>query len=889
MKNKLKLFSIIPVISIISLPVTLISSKINNKNESKNLFDISIINNLEFNYENSKVPATYDGTICTKIGYFKNENGQYQIEKFDKNVTAVPNDLPIQITSLKDAFKDCENFNQDLSSWNVERVADMSSMFENAKKFNQNLLNWNVENVKEYKNFYKGSALSNNLQNIPQKFLRSLKYLIPNLEFEKTEKITNLVAQRNEIIKIISVNNNEPKINWGTLAFNILSLRDEYIEIMVSDYSAAYYDDIVKIKLNFKKNLAKEIVIDNLAKVNSITEDEVKRVISEANVGKNIQWDQLKIAIDNDQIVISVLDSSEDYLKNGTITFRVVKKLDLASVIKIDHLTVVAENSIEEITKLIKAKYPQIDLDQLDFTMLSAENIFVIKAKENSADYLAEVRIKLNFKKNLAEEIAIDNLAKVNSITEDEVKRVISEANVGKNIQWDQLKIAIDNDQIVISVLDSSADYLKNDTITFKVVKKLDLASVIKIDHLTVVDENSIEEITKLIGEKYPQIDLDQLDFTMLSAENIFVIKAKENSADYLGEVQIKLNFKKNLAEEIVIDNLAKVNTISEEEIKRVVNEANSGKEIKWDQLKITITGNNITIKVVDGSADYSNTTHLSFNVAVKIDLTKEIKVNSLGKVNAISEEEIKRVLNEANAGKEIKWDQLKITITGNNITIKVVDGSADYSNISDLSFEISAKQNLNTIIKINETLKVEELTISQVQKLIKAKYPQIDLDQLDFTMLSAENIFVIKAKENSADYLGEVKITLSKKQNIQDLIADKKINFELGEFVDKDICDDCLTPIIKNILKSINLENLNFKIKVDKSNQRILVNFDSNSNCFGELMFHYQLTKVHDKTKNIVIILITIFLVIAIAIAALIAIIVKRKRKLRNKQTIDK
>nr|WP_272873034.1 BspA family leucine-rich repeat surface protein [Mycoplasma phocoeninasale] len=196
-----------------SLPVTLISSKINNQNGSKNLFELSRVNNLEFNYENSKVAATYDGTICTKIGYFKSENGQYQIEKFNKNVTAVPNDLPIQITSLKDAFKDCENFNQNLSSWNVERVTDMSSMFENARKFNQNLLNWNVENVKEYKNFYKGSALSNNLQNIPQKFLRSLKYLIPNREFKKTEKITDIVEQRDEIIKIISVNNNEPKIN----------------------------------------------------------------------------------------------------------------------------------------------------------------------------------------------------------------------------------------------------------------------------------------------------------------------------------------------------------------------------------------------------------------------------------------------------------------------------------------------------------------------------------------------------------------------------------------------------------------------------------------------------------------------------------------------------
>ncbi|MBN0971003.1 hypothetical protein, partial [Mycoplasma phocoeninasale] len=216
------------------------------------------------------------------------------------------------------------------------------------------------------------------------------------------------------------------------------------------------------------------------------------------------------------------------------------------------------------------------------------------------------------------------------------------------------------------------------------------------------------------------------LEFTIADQQNGHIlVKAKNDSKDYIGEVNFNVTAKIDLTKEIKVDGLGKVNAVTEDEIKRVVNEANAGKEIKWEQLKITINGNNITIKAVDGSADYSNTSHLSFNIAAKIDLTKEIKVDGLGKVNAVTEDEIKRIVNEANADKSIKWEQLKITINGNNITIKAVDDSADYSNTSELSFEISAKQNLNTIIKINETLKVEELTISEVQKLIKAKYPQ--------------------------------------------------------------------------------------------------------------------------------------------------------------------
>jgi surface protein len=45
-------------------------------------------------------------------------------------------------------FYDCENFNCDLSQWNVSNVKDMECMFQGCKNFNCGLNSWDVSNVK---------------------------------------------------------------------------------------------------------------------------------------------------------------------------------------------------------------------------------------------------------------------------------------------------------------------------------------------------------------------------------------------------------------------------------------------------------------------------------------------------------------------------------------------------------------------------------------------------------------------------------------------------------------------------------------------------------------------------------------------------------------------
>lgn len=43
--------------------------------------------------------------ICTKIGYFTNDKGEIQIERFLPKIAQVPETLPSFITNLSDAFR----------------------------------------------------------------------------------------------------------------------------------------------------------------------------------------------------------------------------------------------------------------------------------------------------------------------------------------------------------------------------------------------------------------------------------------------------------------------------------------------------------------------------------------------------------------------------------------------------------------------------------------------------------------------------------------------------------------------------------------------------------------------------------------------------------------
>ncbi|AXE60779.1 hypothetical protein DA803_01595 [[Mycoplasma] phocae] len=703
------------------------------------------------------------------------------------------------VKNMSKMFKDATSFNKKIIM-KTKNVENMTSMFENTKAFNQNISNWNVDKVVNYDNFYNKSKLISNPKNIPQKLLKELKYLITVQNFtDRIEKI-DLKKNKNIIIDLIKARNNNPEIFWDVLSFDLISSNDDYLEILISDKSKKRYLDKLKLKFPYKKDIKKEIKVDNLAKVEDFTEEEIKRVINAANGSGTIDWSQLKITINQDKIIITVSDNSADYLKGGTISFTVVKKLDIATVIsETKKLAKVEDFTEEEIKRVINAANGSgtIDWSQLKIT-INQEKI-MISVADNSADYLKGGTISFTVVKKLDIATVISEtkkLAKVEDFTEEEIKRVINAANGSGTIDWSQLKITINQEKIMISVADNSADYLKGGTISFTVTKKIAISTIIsKTTNLAKVEDFTEEEIKRVINAANGSgtIDWSQLKITI--NQDKIIITVSDNSADYLKGGTISFTVVKKLDIATVISEtkkLAKVEDFTEEEIKRVINAANSNVSIDWSQLKITINQEKIMISVADNSADYLKGGTISFTVTKKIAISTIIsKTTNLAKVEDFTEEEIKRVINAANGSGTIDWSQLKITINQEKIMISVADNSADYLKGGTISFTVVKKLDIATVISETKKLaKVEDFTEEEIKRVINAANSNVSIDWSQLKITINQEKIMISVADNSADYLkgGTISFTVVKKLDIATVISETKKLAKVEDFTEEEI-----------------------------------------------------------------------------------------------------
>ncbi len=85
--------------------------------------------------------------IITQFGFNTLENGVVQVDCLPRDTIKVPSQLSKCITSTKEMFAHCDNFNQDLGNWDVSNVTNMQEMFYNCISFNGYLSGWNVSNV----------------------------------------------------------------------------------------------------------------------------------------------------------------------------------------------------------------------------------------------------------------------------------------------------------------------------------------------------------------------------------------------------------------------------------------------------------------------------------------------------------------------------------------------------------------------------------------------------------------------------------------------------------------------------------------------------------------------------------------------------------------------
>ena len=66
-----------------------------------------------------------------------------------------------RVTDMSSLFENAHRFNRDLSNWDVSRVTNMSRMFNYALSFNGDLSNWHVSRVTNMSNMFNRAEVFN--------------------------------------------------------------------------------------------------------------------------------------------------------------------------------------------------------------------------------------------------------------------------------------------------------------------------------------------------------------------------------------------------------------------------------------------------------------------------------------------------------------------------------------------------------------------------------------------------------------------------------------------------------------------------------------------------------------------------------------------------------
>lgn len=100
---------------------------------------------------------TLPGTRTVELNRFYTKIKQY-VFKVNDDRLIVPLTLQSNLTTLDEMFKNCINFNSDVSEWNTSNITSMSQTFEGCNTFNQDVSKWNVTNVTSMYNLFKNAV-----------------------------------------------------------------------------------------------------------------------------------------------------------------------------------------------------------------------------------------------------------------------------------------------------------------------------------------------------------------------------------------------------------------------------------------------------------------------------------------------------------------------------------------------------------------------------------------------------------------------------------------------------------------------------------------------------------------------------------------------------------
>ena len=110
--------------------------------------------------EHDDIYNNYNGDISKwDVSNVTNMSKMFMVSKFNGDIS---NWDVHNVWNMSAMFKDNNSFNQDISKWDVHNVLDMSAMFSNTR-FNGDISKWDVSGVQDMSHMFQYSLFNNNI------------------------------------------------------------------------------------------------------------------------------------------------------------------------------------------------------------------------------------------------------------------------------------------------------------------------------------------------------------------------------------------------------------------------------------------------------------------------------------------------------------------------------------------------------------------------------------------------------------------------------------------------------------------------------------------------------------------------------------------------------
>ncbi|WP_434343716.1 BspA family leucine-rich repeat surface protein [Mycoplasma sp. 06067-C1-B144P-99-0482-3] len=600
------------------------------------------------------------------------------------------------------------------------------------------------------------------------------------------------------------------------------------------------YQGQVEVTFTIKTKLNTVITKLHLDKFDNPDEQQIITKVNELNQGLELTNTDVEVEIktDENKAIIKAKDSSSKYQGQVEVTFNI--RPTIASTINSTSLGALLDNEKQSILNAInKTNDIQLTFEQVDIESIN-DTSAIVKAKENN-NYQGEVKVTFTVKTKLGDVATQLNLGALFDKNDNSIFEAFKRLNNSVNLEQKDVDINVQHNKATITVKNQNDKYQGQVEVTFTIKTKLN--TVITKLHLDKFDNPDEQQIITKVNELNQGLELTNTDVEVeiKTDENKAIIKAKDSSSKYQGQVEVTFNIRPTIASTI---NSTSLGALLDNEKQSILNAINKTNDIQLTFEQVDIESINDTSAIVKAKENnnYQGEVKVTFTVKTKLgDVATQLNLGALFDKNDNSIfEAFKRLNNSVN----LEQKDVDINVQHNKATITVKNQNDKYQGQVEVTFTIKTK--LNTVITKLHLDKFDNPDEQQIITKVNELNQGLELTNTDVEVeiKTDENKAIIKAKDSSSKYQGQVEVTF----NIRPTIASTINSTSLGALLDNEK---------QSILNAINKTNdiqLTFEqVDIESINDTsAIVKAKENNNYQGEVTVNFTIkTKLQNIIRN--------------------------------------